>query len=369
VFKKGGVMARYRILVFVIVALTAALLSCYKIPSSAPEWGITICMPLGDSLVTAQQVADDTLVEKVSIEIDPLYHPSRWTVFHYSDTSYSGAFQMVGTGDSMKLMIIKQNVSDNIDTTQSHYHSMVKKLLTRVYLTGSVDSAFYATVVCSLAPPESLQHFPAFMDTFPIYIPPSLHVDTTFVFVLDYFPLGPYRNHIKIFADSGNLDADSAMGYAKMPINFLSRGDTIVTFLKGIEVSEELRDNEDKRRLKSVIVHLEFTNRTSAGFTGNFRIGARDSSQQYSVYHGKTFTIVAAPKDNHGFTTGDSTVTVYEDTVRGEYITMTNEDSLWWKASVHIPALDTVFLRPEDWLHVYGWLSAGVWLDSLWEEE
>jgi hypothetical protein len=360
-------MARYRLLIFTIIALLAALLSCYKIPSKAPEWGVTIRIPLGDSLVTAQQVADDTLVDNVEVEVDSFYHPTRLTVFHYSDTSYHGNFQLVGTGDSVKLMVIEQNVSDNIDTTQSVYHSLVKKLITRVHVTGRVDSAFYATAVCSLAPPESLQHFPSFMDTFPVFIPPSPNVDTTLIFVLDYFPLGPYRNHIKIFADSGNIDADSAFGYAKMPINFLSRGDTIVTFLKGIEVTDKLRDNEDKDRLKSLIVHLVFTNRTSAGFTGNFRIGARDSSQQYSVYHARTFTIDPAPKDDHGFTTGDSTVTVYEDTIRGEYIDMAEEDSLWWKASVHIPPLDTLFLRPEDWLRVYGYLIAEIWLDSLME--
>jgi hypothetical protein len=368
---KGGKMARYRLLVFVIVALAAAFLSCYKIPSSAPEWGITIRIPLGDSLVTAQQVVDDTLVEKVTIEVDPLYHPTRWTVFHHSDTTIVKDVNVPPGLTDQFLLHIYQNVSDNIDTTSSVYHSLAKKLITKVHLVGSCTSAtgFSATVVCSLFPPVYLQHFTPYAVPFPVYIPPAAYFDTLLNFVVDSFPLGPYRDSIFIFPDSGGLYVDSSMGYAKMPINFLSRGDTIVTFLKGIEIDSSFRVNEDKDRLKALIVHLEFTNRTSAGFTGNFRIGARDSSQQYSVYHGKTFTIDPAPRDINGFTTGDSTLTVYEDTILGEYITMTDEDSLWWKASINIPALDTIFLRPEDWLRVYGWLSAEVWLDSLWEGE
>lgn len=362
-------MARYRLLIFMMVALAAACLSCYRIPSSAPEWGITIRIPLGDSLVTAQQVVDDTLVEKVTIEIDPLYHPTRWTVFHHSDTAIvKDVYVPPGLTDRF-LMHIYQNVSDNIDTTSSVYHSLAKKLITKVHLVGSSDSGFSATAVCSLFPPVYLQHFTPYAVPFPVFIPPTSALDTVLNFVIDSFPLGPYRDSIYLFPDSGDLMVDSSMGYAKMPMNFLSRGDTIVTFLKGIEVTEKLQENEDKGRLKSLIVHLVFTNRTSAGFTGNFRIGARDSSEQYSVYQAKTFTIDPAPQDEHGFTTGDSTVTVYEDTIRGEYINMAEEDSLWWKASVHIPALDTVFLRPEDWLRVYGYLIAEVWLDSLWEEE
>jgi hypothetical protein len=366
---KGGIMTRYRLLIFVIIALTAALFSCYRIPTSAPEWGIFIHIPLGDSMVTAQQVVDDTLVEKVTIEIDPLYNDTLWTVFHHSDTTIvKNVYIPPGLTDRF-LMHIYQNVSDNIDTTQSYYHSLTKKLITKVHLTGRSDSGFTATAVCSLFPPVYLQHFAPYAVPFPISIPPSPSLDTVLNFVIDSFPLGPYRDSIFIFPDSGDLYVDSSLGYAKMPINFLARGDTIVTFLKGIEINEDFRTNEDKDRLKSLIVHLEFTNRTSAGFTGDFRIGQRDTSGTYSVYHAKTFTIDPAPKDLHGYTTGDSTLTVYEDTIRGEYINMTDQDSLWWKASVRIPALDTVFLKPDDWLRVYGWLGAEIWLDSLWEEE
>ncbi|TET24874.1 MAG: hypothetical protein E3J78_00475 [Candidatus Cloacimonadota bacterium] len=359
-------MGKYKFLYFVIIA---AVLSCYKIPSEPPEWGLRINIPLGDSMVTAQDIVNDTSINhKFTIERDPEYNDTLWTVFHYSDSA-TGFYY--GSGPQVLTMTIKQKISNNIDTTQSHYNSFAKKLLTRIYLRGSVDTAFYGTVVCSLSPPESLQHFTDFVDTFPVYLPVIANLDTTLHFVFDSFPIGPYKNFVTLYHDSGAITVDSGMGYAKMPIDFMSCGDTIVTFLKGIENKEDLRTNEDKNIVKRVIVHLVIMNRTAAGLTGNFRIGTKDSSIVYNLH---PVTIPHAPYDpSTGFTLpgAEPTITVVEDTLAEEYINMTNADSLFWKASITIPALQNVFLKPEDWIRMYGYVSVDLWFDkeSLTKED
>jgi len=359
-------MKRYKFLMFVVIA---AMLSCYKIPSKPPQWEIRVNVPIGDSTVTAQEMVDDTSINhKLSIEIDPDYNDTLWTVFHFSDTATGYFHGPTIPGDTILKMLVKEKVANNIDTTKSHFHSLAKVLLTRVYIKGNCSTDFYATVTCSLSPPAYQQHFVPFVETFPIQIAATSHLDTTMVFKIDSFPLGPYRNHITTVYDSGDISIDSAMGYAKMPIDFLSRGDTIITFLKGVEVDEDARTNEDKDLLKRVIVHLVFTNRTSAGFTGNFRIGTRDSS---IVWHSHPITVEAAPHDAQGFTTGEPTVTIIEDTLTDEYVSMTDEDSLFWRANLTIPALGKVFLKPDDWLRLYGYVSVDLWFDSesLGEEE
>lgn len=348
-------MGRFKFLFFVVIA---ALLSCYKIPSKPPKWELTVRIPLGDSLVTAQDMINDTLNHRFTIERDPYYNDTLWTVFHYSDTA-TGFYY--GSGQEIFKMTIKQKVSDNIDTTQSHYHSLARMLITKIYLKGKCDVDFYGVAVCSLTPPESLQHFTPFVDTFLMHIPQTNNLDTMMTFIIDSFPLGPYRNHITLYQDSGTIEVDSAMGYAKMPLDFLSRGDTLVTYMKGVKVDTSLHSNSSRHLVKKVVVHLVFKNRTPVGFTGNFRIGTKDSSV---VYHTHPITVQGAPKNADGFTTGDSTVTVIEDTLTDDYVSMTDEDSLYWKASLEMPAFDKVFLRPEDWIRLYGYVSVTFWIDK-----
>lgn len=357
-------MRKFKFLIFIFIA---ALLSCYKIPSEAPEWEVRINIPIGDSLVTAQQIVDDTTIKsKMTIEVDSFYNDTLWTVFHHSDTSNYGGQSFPDS--TIFRMTVKHKVSDNIDTTKSHFHSLAKKMLTRIYnIDGYCDTAFSGTVVCSIVPPDTFQHFVPFIVNFPLHISTgTLVMDTTFV--IDSFPLGPYRNHITLYQDSGSIRIDNADAYAKLPINFLSRGDTIVTFLKAVSVHEELATNKDKKYIKSVIAHLVVTNRTAAGFTGNFRIGTEDSSV---VWTSRPITIEQAPTDESGFTIGDSMVTVIDDTITSEYVSMTDEDSLYWKADLTVPEFGEIFLRPEDWLRIYGYVSIELWIDpdSLGGEE
>jgi len=360
-------VGRFKFLFFVVIA---ALLSCFKIPSKVPEWEIRINIPLGDTMVTAQDIVDDTTINtKMTIEIDSFYNDTLWTVFHHSDTArYTGPSRQ----NPIFSMTIKHKVSSNIDTTKSRFKSLSHKLLTKLYdVGGRCDSAFYGTVVCSITPPDTFHHFDDIIVRFPIYIQQTNNLDLDTTFVVDSFPLGPYKNHITLYHDSGGtIQIDSAEGYAKMPIDFLSRGDTIITFLKGIEVDEELRTNKDKKYLKRVIVHLEIRNRTSAEFMGNFRIGTQDSS---IVWSSKPITIPQADADSMGFTYEgvEPTVTVVEDTLTEDYVRMTDEDSLFWQADIIIPPLGKVFLKPEDWIRLYGWVSVDLWInsDSLGGEE
>jgi|GEM_PF-4972277 len=356
-------MGRFKFLIFIMVA---ALLSCYKIPSKAPEWEIRINIPLGDTVVTTQDIVNDTSINhKLTIEIDPIYNDTLWTVFHYSDTAEGRYYSQ--SGDTVVTMTVKQKVSDNIDTLSSHFHSLARILITRIYVHGRCDTTFYGRVSLYLTPPDSFQHFVPFTDTFDISIPATQNLDTTLIFKIDSFPLGPYRDQITLHHDSGSIYVDSASGYAKMPIDFLARGDTIVTFLKAVSVDSSLQSNKDKKYLKKVIVHLVFMNRTAAAFTGNFRIGTKDSSV---VWTSRQTTVNAASHDTAtGFTylDADPAITTIDDTLTSAYVGMTDEDSLYWKADLTIPPLGKVFLRPEDWIRMYGYVSIILWInpDSL----
>ncbi|MCK4233895.1 hypothetical protein KAX75_05670 [candidate division WOR-3 bacterium] len=357
-------MGKYKFLYFILIA---ALLSCYKIPSKAPEWEIQINIPIGDSLITTYDIVDDTTIKhKLTIEQDPDYNADLWAVFHHSDTA-TGRYAGVG-GDTTVTMVVEQKISSNIDTLNSHFNSLTKKTITKVYVRGTCDSTFYGRATLYITPPDTLQHFIPFVDTFPVVIPQTSHLDTMMTFIIDSFPLGPYRNRITIHHDSGSINIDSAMGYAKMPVDFMARGDTIVTFLKPFDIADSLETNKDKYYLKKVAVHLVIVNRTPAGFTGNFRIGTKDSS---IVWLSRPITVEGAPKDPMGFTTGDSTMTFIDDTLTSEYVSMSDEDSLYWKADLIIPALGNVFLKPEDWIRMHGHISIDFWIapDSLGGEE
>lgn len=54
-------MERFKFLIFVIIA---ALLSCYKIPSKPPQWELRLRIPIGDSLITAQEMINDTAINQ-----------------------------------------------------------------------------------------------------------------------------------------------------------------------------------------------------------------------------------------------------------------------------------------------------------------
>lgn len=353
-------MGRYKFLYFILIA---ALLSCYKIPSKddIPEWEIRINIPLGDTLVTARDIVEDTTIDhSLEIDLDSAYSDSFYAVFHYSDTAI-GAYS--GAAPQVLQMTVKHKVSDNIDTAASVFNSLAKRVLTRVHVSGRCSIDFYGAVVCSIYPPDTLQHFIPFVDTFPVFIPATISLDTMMLFVIDSFPLGPYRNQITMYHDSGVIAVDSSFGYAKMPIDFLSTGDLIITFRKAVSMHEELKTNKDKKFLKRVIVHLVFMNRTTAGFTGNFNIGTLDSSAMWTA---RPITVNPADKDTAtGFTYLDALpeTTIVEDTLTEEYVAMTDEDSLYWQAELSIPAFGKVFLRPEDWLRMYGWVSVDLWID------
>jgi hypothetical protein len=358
--KKGGEMGRYKFLYFILIA---ALLSCYKIPSKddLPEWEIRINIPLGDTMVTARDIVEDTTIDhSLEIDLDSAYNDSLYAVFHYSDTAIGTYY---GSGPRVLQMTVKHKVSDNIDTTSSVFSSLAKRVITRVHVAGRCSVDFYGAVVCSIFPPDTFQHFVPFMDTFPVFIPAQNNLDSMMIFPIDSFPLGPYRNRITLYHYSGVLAVDSSFGYAKMPIDFISTGDLIVTFRKAVSVDSTLRTNKDKHFLKRVIVHVIFMNRTTAGFTGNFNIGTLDSSTLWTSH---PVTVYPADKDPAtGFTYLDALpeTTIIEDTLTEEYVEMTDSDSLYWQAELTIPTFGKVFLRPEDWLRMYGWVSVDLWVD------
>ncbi len=361
-------MRRFTFLFFVIIAV---VLSCYKIPSKAPVWQVRINIPIGDSVLTAQEIIDDTTINhKFTIEKDPLYNDTLWTIFHYSDTVILTA---PIRGDTLLSMIVFQEVHEDIDTTQSHFGSHTKTCIIYSYIHGRCDSAFDGTVGFLVYPPESLQHFDAFTDSVPIHIPENLNVDTMITFVMDSFPLGPYRIAITLYRDAGFLLPDSVMGYSKMPLDFFSNGDTIVTYMKGIQISEEVQDSISQDTLypvERIILHLEYTNRTPTEYTANFRIGTKDSlADPYNIYRMKPFTIQKAPFDESGFTTGEHTKTIIEDTLTDKYAKLFESDSLFWKASVTFDSLGRVFLKPDDWIQLYGFVGIELWIDLESDEE
>ncbi|MCK4397132.1 hypothetical protein KAW96_11165 [candidate division WOR-3 bacterium] len=356
-------MGRFKFLIFVIIA---ALLSCYKIPSKPPVWQVRINIPLGDSVLTAQEVIDDTTINhKFTIERDPLYNDTLWAIFHYSDTA---VWTPPIRGDTILSMTIYQNVHEDIDTTVSYFDSETTKLIVYKYLHGRCDSAFDGTVGFLVYPPDSLHQFDEFTDSVQIHISETANLDTMMTFVMDTFPLGPYRIDITLYHDAGIMIPDSAMGYSKMPLDFLSKGDTIITYLKGIKVKEEIQDTISRDTLypvERIILHLEFSNRTSAAFTGNFRIGTKDSlADPYNIYRMKPFVITPAPHDSFGFTIGPHTKTIIEDTLTDKYTTMLDSDSLFWRATLAFPALGKVFLKPNDWIRLYGFFSIDLWVDT-----
>lgn len=360
-------MGRFKFLIFVIIA---ALLSCYKIPSKPPQWELRLIIPIGDSLITAQEMINDTAINhKFTIEQDSNYNDTLWTVFQYSDTASVPFFVWPSESVMIFTMTLTQNVGENIDTTQSYFHSISAMMITKVYLHGRCDYDFYGTVVCSLSPVGPLQHFDPFSDSFPVHIPETSNLDTTMAFVIDSFPLGPYKNIITLYPNAGSLYVDSSMGYSKIPIDFLANGDTIVTVLKGVANSEELKETKNKDIVKRIILHLVITNRTSAGYTASFQVGKKDSIGEFDVYHTRPVTIEPAPSDPFGFTTGEATVSVLDDTLTDEYIPITFEDSLYWKATLTIPPLGNVFMRPEDWIRLSGYIYVDIWFDSESLEE
>ena len=361
-------MRRFAFVFFVIIA---AVLSCYKIPSKAPVWQVRINIPIGDSVLTAREVIEDTTINhKFTIEYEPLYKADLPTIFHYSDTVIVTA---PIRGDTILSMTVFQEVHEDIDTTQSHFNSLTNKSIIYTYVHGRCDSAFDGTVGFLVYPPESLQHFDAFTDSVPIHIPENPNVDTMMAFVLDSFPLGPHRIDITLYRDAGFLFPDSVMGYSKMPLDFFSNGDTIVTYMKGIEISEEVQDSISQDTLypvERIILHLEYTNRTPTAYTANFRIATKDSlADPYNIYRMKPFTIQAAPFDESGFTTGPHTKTIIEDTLTDKYAKLFESDSLFWKASLVFDSLGRIFLKPVDWIQLYGFVGIELWIDLGSDEE
>ena len=333
--------------IFIVIGALVIVSGCIKSPKGTPTWRVDLNIPAIDTTYTMHDLDEER--EEVFMSGD--------TVFYGEDSMF---YNKVIPNIQIPFLSAKyaHNLPSDLDSTQTHIHSILTRVYYGAYITGRIDDTTSGDLRVRFETDDGV-----YADTQNITIPPGHYYNYPFTYELDNIPLGPFTVEISVDSLEGSGSLDSVRVFYKTPFSMRFLGDTLMTVLKEIEVPDEIKNDNgdiDSDIRNRYVLHLSVWNLMPVELVASAYLFTKDTQRVYTLLD--TFHLPMPPLTN-GITQGEEAFSSWDIVIPDTFFDYLKDDSVFVKAAVLVPQRnDTVFFISEDYIRLWGYISVSKYI-------